>query len=249
MRRAYPAEVSAYFAAMAVQPDQTRRDLIEALIAGLKADGIWAKLDALYLMAAHHEQAGRLNMVAPTEVMTPVASPTFTVDRGYNGDGAASYLNDGVSLSARAKFQLNDASMFVWVNSGATSNSGLVGSFGSAPDAGIVPARASSSVMRTRFNDGTSMDSGATVTTPLGLSTISRQAAGTYSQYKGNALLATITMASVSVPNNAFNVGRSVGLYNPNRVAAAGLGGGLSAGEVAALHARLNTFLTAIGAN
>ena len=239
---------NAYIAAMTVKPATQRKVLIDRLVTGLKNDGIWTKLDALYVMASHDAQAARINLLNPTELLTAVSSPTFTADKGYNGNGTSSYLTDAVNLSARTKFQQNDSSMFVWVNAGATNNNALAGTFGGAPGAYIVPARASSNVMRSRLNDGTSSDSGATITTPLGLSAVSRLASGTYTQYRGNATLATISVASTGEPAEPFCVGRSGGAYNPSRVAIAGFGAGLTSTEVTLLHTRLNDFLGAIGA-
>ena len=244
----YDSATTAYVAAMTVKPTATRKTLLDQLVRGLKNDGIWSKLDALYVMASHDAQAARINVLNPAEVLAAVSSPTFTTDKGYNGDGSSSYLTDAVDLSARAKFQQNDASMFVWVNAGATSNNALVGTFGGAPGAYIVPARASTAVMRSRLNDATSSDSGATITTPVGLSTISRAASGTYTQYRGNSALATISVASTAEPAEPFCVGRSGGAYNPSRVAVTGFGAALTATEVTLLHTRLNDYLGAIGA-
>lgn len=238
---------TAYVAAMTVKPTTARKLLLNQLVTGLKNDGIWTKLDALYVMASHDAQAGQINLLNPVELLAATNSPTFTTDRGYNGNGSSSYLADGINLSARTYYQQDSASMFVWVNSGATSNNALVGTFGLAPGAYIVPARASTSVMRTRLNDATSSDSGATITSPLGLSTISRLASGTYAQYRGNASLATISVASTGEPAEPFCIGRAAGGYNANRVAMTGFGAGLTATEVALLHTRMNDYLTAIG--
>jgi len=103
-------------------------------------------------------------------------------------------------------------------------------------------------VKKARFNDATSSDSGATITSPLGLSTISRSASGTYTQYKGNSSLATISVATTGAPSGDFCIGRAGGTYNGNRAAIAGFGGALTGTEVTLLHTRLNDYLSAIGA-
>lgn len=66
----YSAEAIAYFAGMSVQPDATRKGQLDTLITSLKSAGVWAKLDALYIMAAHDAQAARVNAVAPGSVAT-----------------------------------------------------------------------------------------------------------------------------------------------------------------------------------
>ena len=54
------SDAQAYFAAMTVQPSAARKGLLRDLIAGLKADGAWAKLRGFWLLAAHDAQAARL---------------------------------------------------------------------------------------------------------------------------------------------------------------------------------------------
>lgn len=244
----YDAATTAYISAMTVAPSPARRLLIDRLVRGLKADGLWTKLDALWLAASHDEQAARVNLVNPSQLLTAYNSPTFTVDKGLQGDGSSSYLGDGVNLSTRTQYQQDSASLFVWVNAGATSNSALVGSMGTSPGAYIVPSRAASSVMRSRLNDATSSDSGATITSPIGLSAICRGASGAYAQYRGNGLLNSPSVTSTGEPAEQFCIGRAGGAYSANRVAAAGIGGALTATEVTLLHTRLNDYLSAIGA-
>lgn len=85
----FETEAQTLFAAMSVEPDAARKTLINDLIAGLKADGIWAELDLLYVKAAHDAQAGRLNWKNPgTFDLIEVNSPAFHTDRGYTGDGS-----------------------------------------------------------------------------------------------------------------------------------------------------------------
>ncbi len=75
-------DAAAYLSAMTVQPDNTRKSLINDLIVGLKADNTWTTLDALALPAAHNEQAALINARYPTQVGTNV-SGSFTQDRGF----------------------------------------------------------------------------------------------------------------------------------------------------------------------
>src|SRR5882672_7716492 len=61
----YSPQATALFAAMIVQPSPTRKTQIDNLILALIAAGVWAKLDRLWVFAAHTEQAGQLNWIAP----------------------------------------------------------------------------------------------------------------------------------------------------------------------------------------
>ena len=118
-RAAYAAgfsdEATALFAAMSVQPDAARKALINSFIVALKTAGIWSELDLLYVMAAHDAQAAQLNWKAPAaNTLSPQNSPTFTTDRGYQGNGTTSYLTAGTNFSALTNYQQNDAVLGVW---------------------------------------------------------------------------------------------------------------------------------------
>ncbi|MCW5719329.1 MAG: hypothetical protein KIS68_16035 [Bauldia sp.] len=101
------AEAEAVVTAMAMQPNNARKLLIDTFVGALKAAGVWSKIDAMWVLAAHDEQAARLNWKSPgTFTLTRVNGPTFMTDRGFAGDGSTSYLdtgwdasNDGVQLT------------------------------------------------------------------------------------------------------------------------------------------------------
>ena len=59
----------------------TRRTLVDALIRGLKTDGVWSKLDRLWLFAAENATSALVD-VKEGRLATAVSSPTFTTDRG-----------------------------------------------------------------------------------------------------------------------------------------------------------------------
>lgn len=59
------SDANALFAAMTVQPNTLRKKIILSTIHSLKLAGIWNKLDALWIPAAHDRQAARLNWRNP----------------------------------------------------------------------------------------------------------------------------------------------------------------------------------------
>lgn len=83
-------------AAMSVAPTDFRKGLIARFIGALYAASVWTKIDAMWVMAAHDEQAARLNWKSPGSfTLTAVNSPTFVADTGFNGNGSTSYLDTG----------------------------------------------------------------------------------------------------------------------------------------------------------
>lgn len=113
--RLLPPEAQALAARMSTAPAPERLHLVSTLIGALKAGAVWSKLDALYILAAHDEQASRLNWVGGDHDLTAVNSPAFTADRGWQGDGTGQYLNSTFhSLIEGAKFRSGSAHMGLW---------------------------------------------------------------------------------------------------------------------------------------
>lgn len=125
-------ETGKIIAAMMVKPDSTRRAAIKALVEGLIEDGLWDKLDLLYVMAAHDAQAARVNWKEPSNFeASVVGSPSFTTDSGYSGSGT-SYLNSGRAFNAMDFYAQTDAHFGVWsetnLSDSATPEVGILSS-------------------------------------------------------------------------------------------------------------------------
>lgn len=100
---------------------------MNTFIDGLVADGVWAKLDALYLwFAGMNEGDALVNLIQSaynTERVQPSGRATFTLGQGYSAGGAtkciASNFNPSTE-SGTAHFQRNDASFGILIYSTAT---------------------------------------------------------------------------------------------------------------------------------
>lgn len=249
----YSAEATALFAAMSVQPTTTRKGQIDALIVGLKSDGVWTKLDWLTVLAAHDAQAGRVNWVTPAQVASEVNAPTFEVDRGYTGNGTTSYLASGwTSAVVGAKMVLNNSSLFAWSRTDVNNTNQY--------DLGNARNQLNSRSLAAggpvcRVNDGTG--TGQTLASSIGLTVATRTDSANRSLYRNASLLGTNAQASVALgtsemfilaQNNSVSPATVPANYSTRQIAVAGWGSHLTADNVTALHTRLNTFLTAIGA-
>jgi hypothetical protein len=111
----YDADSVAYFAAAGIT-DATRKGLIDTMVKGLKADGLWKKLDWL-LVAGVASVEMRTNVRAPSKVASAINSPTYTVDRGFSGDGSTAYLDLGeVYNNTGNQWGQDNATIGVWCN-------------------------------------------------------------------------------------------------------------------------------------
>lgn len=255
---AYDPDAVAYFASMTVQPDATRKGLINSAFLSLKAAGVYAKLDTLHLVAAHDAQAARLNIKGAAYSLTVVNAPTFTVDRGYQGDGvSASLVITGYnpSVADGKLYTLDSAAVGAWANAHpapTTANtSALIGTNGADGGPRMIPLSAASQ-MQCRMNQTSSSTNVAlAANTRLGFHGMSRPSAAGYDAYAGSATPIPVAVVSSS-PIGATQIGffsQSGSLFSQDRVGATFAGGGLSQAEMASVYNTLNTYLTAIGAN
>jgi hypothetical protein len=230
---------------MTVRAPDSRRLLMESLIRDLMSRGLWDKLDALYVFAAHHAQAGRLNWkssVIPDAIS--VNSPVFEVDRGFTGDGGSSYLDTEVYPSDYVQYQDDDATIGVYVRTSVSLN---VNDISMNPYSGIVTAAGDNIVVKINsssyFNGNNSGDR-------TGLFAASRlTGANTVYVYK-DGVSAGSGAQSAPVPANFPAQFLKAGLdsYSTRQLAAGFIGGGLTAREHADLNTALTVYFTAIGA-
>lgn len=247
------AEAAALVARFSAPPSAARKTLIDALVGTLKTAGVWAKLDALYLLAAADEQAGCRNWIADQYNVTPVLAPAFTADRGFQGDGVNSYLRTGfVPSVAAGKFALNSAHLGAWSLTDNQSNGALIGarvSFGSK-NSSIIPRDASNlSYVAVNFSGAASY----TVANSLGHFVANRSAADAQQGYQNGAAGVSTAAASDAITDLeiyglALNQAGSAGARTSRQVAAMHIGGSLTAQNVADLYAALNTYMQGVGA-
>lgn len=242
----YSPEANAYFAAMATQPDAARKALINDLIAGLIADGVWARLDCLFLLASHTSQAGLLNAINPAQAATAVSSPTFTTDRGFSTDGAASYVDTGFNpATANGLFSQNLAYFGIWVNS--EQQGGNAGWFDGTDGVTIGPRNVTDTIVG-RINQATTISAPAPDTSSKGWTSVQRLNAASERIFRNSVAVNAGTTASTALNSNDLYLGRSSATaFSAGTFAACAIGNLNSIALNSALYARLNTYLTAIG--
>ncbi|TSD85632.1 hypothetical protein FFK22_026675 [Mycobacterium sp. KBS0706] len=252
---AIDADAWAYIAAMTARPTYARQTLIKDLVESLKSAGVWAKLDALYLLAAHDAQAARLNAKAPaTFALTAVSSPTFTTDRGYTGTGSGvtpgGYLSTGFNpLTAGGHYGLNDAHLAVWVRTASSSTTnGAMSEIGNG-QAFISSKNATAGQIVTRLNDNVSTGVAAGTPNSTEFFCLSRAGSGAYSRYHNATSLGDLSQASTSIFNDLlYLLRRGTTTYSDAQVSAASIGGALTPAEETALYNAKHAYLVAVGA-
>lgn len=246
-----------YFAAMATQPNANRKKLLNDLIAGLRADGVWNKLFYLHICAAHSQQAGLLNARNPTGPSAFLQGSSFTTDRGFNHAiaGNGDYFDPGltpVDAENAGRGTTSNHSWGFWTNntntagsgaySGAASDSGGKLYFYDRPDDNLWIYENSSNYYAPGGGGG-----------GTGFRGLTRLSANTFTYFANGYVIYDNVASSVTSPTSGNSL--KIGAAPPNggysrtyNCIADFYGLGLTTAQMTALYNRLNTYLAAVGA-
>lgn len=248
---AFEAETVTLLAAMAVQPDSTRQSLINAFIKSLKDNSLWAKLDGLYVLAAHTSQAAGLNWKNPggnwpvsgSSNLIVANSAPFTTDIGYSGDAATQYVRPNyVPGSDSVQYSQNSASLFVWSTQATLNDDPLIGQTtrGSYiwPDSGVVGFV---------INSTTAGEISIASLDAVGFWHVSRTASNAYTAYKNGVATTTGTQVSATPTADDISVLRETTHWAPGPANAFGMGAGMNDTEAANLYTGIDTYMAGLG--
>ncbi len=232
----YEAETVDLLTRMTGATSVTRQLTINRTIKLLKDSGIWTKLDALWILAAQDSQAARLNWKSTGSTIIAVNSPTFTVDRGYNGNGTTSYLNTTWSaITNGINYIQDDASMGIYSLTNSTSDTGIdMGAGGGLVEFTQIRLRTTADAMAGTINAVTGGASASATgnTNSLGLFSLTRTSSTNFGIYKNGILCGAASQISMLPGNAAKNIcarGSIVGtasLFTTRRYAMAYFGAG-----------------------
>jgi hypothetical protein len=244
------AEATALVGRMTTAPNYYRKRLIDETIGGLKADGLWAKLDCLYLCAAHDQQAAKLNWkMALFDLADPGATaPAFAANGGFTGDGVTDYLDStftpGLSGGVYAQ---NNCQMWEWVGNDVSATAQI--DLGNA--SAQICAR-SATFVRTRGQSSSNSQSTLPANTSIGMAAWSRNNSANFDVFKNGALIENKVQASSVLVSTPFyllaqaGVGPAPVSFSARQIRAAGWGSALTAPEMTNLYNRLATYMAGL---
>lgn len=243
------AETAALIARMSVEPSQARVNAIDTLIVALKTAGIWAKLDCLYVMAAHDQQAAKLNWIANQDNLAEVNAPAWTVDRGFTGDTAGDkWLSSTFSPgNAGAKFVQNSCFLGAWMRTVAPTNFDLAIGGALTPFCDLATCYTDNAFYGYLNQAGSGGTAGASPQT-AGLYATSRTAAAVLRMFKDTTRLLDTTTTTTGLNTGTLEVCHGFGGASNNQMAIAAVGAGLTDAEVSSLYSALNNYRAAVGA-
>ena len=222
---------------------------------------MWAKLDALYVLAQQNETDAKLNLIGTsyplvqtgslrTQIDPRIGSITFTIYRGFAGfDIVYSFFDTGFNAATATSpnFLQNSASFGVWTNGTVSENVPQIGNsvVGASGESHIYDAY-SGGMFYARLNNATV----GSVPTPgtAGLFVGDRASSSNVIPYWNGAAQASQASTSQPVFSGVFRIGVVGALTGTaQQLAAAFIGASLGAVGQLALYNRLRTYMTAVG--
>lgn len=233
-----------------------RQTIVNNLIVGLKADGIWTKLDRLWLYAAENTQSALIDIVA-LDTTTLVSTPTFTTDRGYAGNGTSTYLNTTFNPATDGvQYVLNSAHAAIWDNTsrGAVTSieTGIYDGTNIA-DLFVLTAAFGPTGSATRLNNSGAAGIGGSNVTSQGFVVTQRSNASTLELFfNGSSVGASGAQASSALVSLPFFVGgrNDSGVFSTgstDQISAVSYGAALTSGQASNYYTRLRTYMTSVG--
>jgi hypothetical protein len=225
-----------------------RKTLVDTLIKGLKTDGVWAKLDRLWLFAAENSKSALTDLVGLTQA-TPVSAPTFTADRGYAGDASSSYLNSNYNAATSGvQWTLDSAHIAAWDNT-SRANAAIVisGAYDGSAVSDLMPWYGGGIV--TRINGGGL--AGLTNGTSQGFFVGQRPGSNIVSGYYNGTLCGSFGDTSNHIINLPLYIcGRNDSSFSSgmaDQVSMVSYGASFTGAQITNYYNRLRTYMTAVG--
>lgn len=238
-------------AAMTTPPSTLRKGYIAQCIQALYAGAAWAQLDTLWVIAAADSQAGYLNWIAPASfTLTENGTGTFTVDRGYAGNGTTGFLATGWDPGTNGvNYLQNDAHLGSYALTDTVGGIPEFGSVTGAPAQTVLRSQATGVNAATRVNHNTT-GAASTPTGSMPQHIMGMRSVSTAHTIWRDGVLATTTSATSAAPNTVdFAIGSTASTFTTRQIAAAHIGGALTAPEGLALYNALHDYMVAVGAD
>ena len=245
------ADASAFITAAAIT-DATQQSAIDTLVTGLKTDGIWTKMKAIYPFVGGTATTHKFNLKDPRD-LDAAFRLVFTGGWTHSSNGA---LPNGTNAFADTKLipssilTSNSAHLSYYSRTNTTNANCVIGAVQPAlNNLRLIPNLGGAEYVE---NNALSFGRVKTTVNSLGLFITSRIISTEYKYYKDSTQSgATLISSSVTPPSNTVyisaqnNLGAAA-LYSPCQTAFSTIGDGLSNTDAANLYTRVQAFQTTL---
>lgn len=232
--------------------NSTQKTAINDLVIGLKADGLWTKMKAIYPFVGGTATTHKFNLKDPRDLdaayrLLFVGGWTHS-STGAKGDGVSGYAN--TYLNENTEMTLNDEHISVYSR---TNTDGLFCDIGVTNDASpLIESNIFSKYINAFYPRINNTNAGiANTISSTGLF-ISNRVSSTEIRASQNNVLKIISSNSISKVNRNYYLlalsspTANASLYSPRELAFTTIGSGLTDAEMSNLYTRVQAFQTAL---
>jgi len=200
-------EFDTLYQSFSVKPDALYADLMDNLMYSLDTAGFLARMDLLYVFAAHDSADSYRNWVDPGtfDAFVGATGYTFTQWEGFTGNGVDARIRSGwIPSSDAVNYTQNSASMGVYVRSSVDETlRQIVATYGSGNDYRLKFSIGTASSTQWSINSASAVYESSTTDAP-GMFVVSRTAADACALYKNGASVEAVADASAGLPDAEF---------------------------------------------
>ena len=236
------------------KPDTGLTNAQNAMVVGLKTDGIWTKLDVFVMCAIQTSIANIINWKnVLTNNPTWIVPPTFTALQGVQGDGISQYGDTNYSPNSGVNFTLNSMSLGIYVRNTKTGESSTdIGCY-DGTNLTQLDTKIIGNWVQTAANCNVSnIDFTITNSNSSGFYNLNRTSSSSINVWH-NGTKTTLSKSSSARPSKTFYLlarhDATPVRYSTDQIASYWIGSNLSDTEVANLSSRLNILMTYMGTN
>lgn len=236
----------------AVSPTQKSR--VDALIVGLKSDGLFSSNSRLWITAGESDRKQATIDIMNLTVATEHATPTIGAG-GYTGNGSTMYVDLNTKPSDYSQFSASYGA-YDRTNSTSTGSDVIIGAFDGTVLSDFIPMLGATT-FNARINGLGGDSTSGTNSNRQGMYVITTTADTVQAIYKnGNTTpIGTNSKSDQSVATlpNFFGLARddsgTASSFTSDQIAAWWIGPGLTSTQASNLSSRINTYMTAWGVN
>lgn len=252
----YDADAQAYFTANTAITSAADKNAINTFYLGLKTDGIYTKIKAMYLPIWGSASSSKWNLINNRSFDLTYGSGMTFNSGGMLPNGTSAYANTQLIPSSAYGVDHNKhMSFYSRTNAATGSVSSSIGSSNSTSGYCRMTIRGASNQLAYVYG-GTNGTYVSTETNSLGFYLSNRSTSSASQLYKNGSLIGngnSTNSTTSNIPQQllicaAFDVS-SITYYDNKQCAFASIGDSLTSTEVANFNTRLNTLMTYFGIN
>jgi hypothetical protein len=247
------ADAQAFITAAAIT-DPTQQTAINNLVKGMKADGIWTKMKAIYPFVGGTASTHKWNLKDPRD-LDAAFRLVFNGGWTHSSNGATPNGTNGYAdtkFNANTNQSVNNFALSVYLR---TANTNALVDMGAANSPTYLPLTSieGSAIGRTQYCwDFTTSKVDIATTDSRGMWGVSRTGATTWQSFQRNTAVAkTTTTSQTTLPNlniyvGASNLNTGASAFSNREVSFAQLSNGLTNAEFNNLYTRVQAFQTSL---